>query len=136
MGCIATDLRGGGPLDVSVCATPTLGGPLRGVQPLTCGGAVPCTQAAVAVDLRGGGPLYAGGGRTPRKGGLVLASATSFPPFSQSCRAVDSQSLISLSLLSRYIRYYIRYPHGILVLGSASRDLAFATQARGGKIYV
>ena len=69
MGCIATDLRGGGPLDVSVCATPTLGGPLRGVQPLTCGGAVPCTQAAVAVDLRGGGPLYAGGGRTPRKGG-------------------------------------------------------------------
>ena len=118
MGGIATALRGGGsPSRKRVCyfnARRSFAG---------------CS----AVDLRGGGPLYAGGGRTPRKGGLVLASATSFPPFSQSCRAVDSQSLISLSLLSRYIRYYIRYPHGILVLGSASRDLAFATQARGGK---
>ena len=47
MGCIATDLRGGGPLDVGECAASTREGPLRGVQPLTCGGAVPCTQAAV-----------------------------------------------------------------------------------------
>ena len=64
-GCIATDLRGGGPLDVGECAASTREGPLRGVQPLTCGG---------------GGPLYAGDGLTPRKGGVALASATSFSP--------------------------------------------------------
>ena len=64
-GCIATDLREGGPLYVGVCAASTREGPLR-----------ECS----AVDLWGGGPLYAGGGLTPRKGGVVLASATSFSP--------------------------------------------------------
>ena len=81
MECIATDPRGGGPLDVGEtyggavalyvgeCAAPTWEGPLRGctaticgvgslyadvVQPLTCGGAVPCTQAAVWHHAREG----------------------------------------------------------------------------------
>ena len=91
-GCIATDLRGCGPLDVGECAAPMGEGPLRGCS---------------AVDLRGGGPRYASGGLTPRKGGVVLASATSFSP--HLVCSVSSQPIISLSLSLRYIRiiYYI-----------------------------
>ena len=78
----------GGGLYVGECAASTREGPLRGVQPLTCGG---------------GCPLYAGGGRTSRKGGVVLASATSFSPFSQLFREVVANLIISLSLSLRYI---------------------------------
>ena len=93
MECIATDPRGGGPLDVGEtyggavalyvgeCAAPARGGPLRGCTATICGGWLPVRRRSSAVDLRGGGPLYAGGGLTPRKGGVVLASATSFSPF-------------------------------------------------------
>ena len=89
-------------LYVGECAAPAREGPWRGCTATICGGWLPVRRRSSAVDLRGGGPLYAGGGRTPRKGGVVLASATSFSPFSHLCRALVNQPIVRLSLSLLY----------------------------------
>ena len=123
MGCIATVLRGGGPLVVSVCATSTREGPLRGVQPLTCGGAVPCTQAAVWHHAREGWCW-----RVPP---LSLLFLTLF-------RAVVANYNQSIAIFTVYSHHQFTYRLGSLrTLSGPHRAISFLLRrARGGKYYI
>ena len=89
-----------------------------------------------AVDLRGGGPLYAGGGRTPRKGGVVLASATSFSPFSHLFRAlVANLCNQSIAIFTVYSHNLFTYRLGSLRTRSGPHRAIslLLRRARGGK---